>query len=158
MSKQLLLPELAESVIEGEILKWLIQEGETVALEQPICEVMTDKVTVELPSPYAGVLEKQLAKEGEVVAVHAPIALISEPGAATGAGGGDAAQAPVQTPVTSAVQDAAPDGEEQDTSLFKVVEGGDTLPLTALAGLRNAARPADTVPTDTAPAGITDCP
>ena len=78
MSKQLLLPELAESVVEGEILKWLIQEGERVELEQPICEVMTDKVTVELPSPYAGILEKHLAPEGAVVAVHAPIALISE--------------------------------------------------------------------------------
>ena len=75
MSRQLLMPELAESVIEGEILKWLVQEGERVELEQPICEVMTDKVTVELPSPFAGVLEKHLAPEGAVVAVHAALAL-----------------------------------------------------------------------------------
>nr|WP_246580756.1 dihydrolipoamide acetyltransferase family protein [Deinococcus aestuarii] len=73
-----MLPELAESVVEGEILKWLVGEGESVALEQPLCEVMTDKVTVELPSPVAGVLSKRLAKEGDVVAVHAAIALIDE--------------------------------------------------------------------------------
>ncbi|WP_102126102.1 dihydrolipoamide acetyltransferase family protein [Deinococcus planocerae] len=82
--REVLLPELAESVVEGEILKWLVGEGESVALEQPLCEVMTDKVTVELPSPVAGVLRQRLAKEGDVVAVHAPIALIDE---AAGRGG-----------------------------------------------------------------------
>ncbi|MFX9373928.1 biotin/lipoyl-containing protein, partial [Acinetobacter baumannii] len=50
--------------------------------DQPFVEVMTDKVTVELPSPYEGVLLKKLAKEGEVVKVHAPIALLAEPGEA----------------------------------------------------------------------------
>lgn len=79
-TKEVLLPELAESVVEGEILKWLVQEGTEVALEQPIVEVMTDKVTVELPSPFAGTLTRQLAKEGEVVGVHKPIALIEELG------------------------------------------------------------------------------
>ncbi|MFN8509052.1 MAG: dihydrolipoamide acetyltransferase family protein [Deinococcaceae bacterium] len=79
-TKEVLLPELAESVVEGEILKWLVQEGTEVTLEQPIVEVMTDKVTVELPSPFAGTLTRQLAKEGEVVGVHKPIALIEELG------------------------------------------------------------------------------
>ncbi len=78
MSKEFLLPELAESVVEGEILKWLVAEGEPVAEGQPLVEVMTDKVTVELPSPYHGVLEKYLVKEGDVVAVHSPIALLAE--------------------------------------------------------------------------------
>ncbi|MFW8627239.1 dihydrolipoamide acetyltransferase family protein [Deinococcus sp. ME38] len=80
--KEVLLPELAESVVEGEILKWLVSEGDTIALEQPLCEVMTDKVTVELPSPVAGVLHRRLAGEGDVVAVHAAIALIDETGGA----------------------------------------------------------------------------
>ena len=78
MSKEFLLPELAESVVEGEIVKWLIQEGERVEEDQPVVEVMTDKVTVELPSPYAGVLEKQLVKEGDVVPVNEPIALFGD--------------------------------------------------------------------------------
>ena len=78
MSKEFLLPELAESVVEGEIVKWLVAEGETVEEDQPIIEVMTDKVTVELPSPFAGVLEKRLVAEGDIVPVHAPIALFAD--------------------------------------------------------------------------------
>src|SRR5690606_22945648 len=85
MARELLLPELAESVVEGEIIKWLVAEGDYVAEDQPVVEVMTDKVTVELPSPYAGVLQKHLAAEGEVVKVHEAIALFSDAGEATGA-------------------------------------------------------------------------
>ena len=57
MPREFVLPELAESVVEGEIVKWLVVEGERVREDQPIVEVMTDKITVELPSPYSGVLE-----------------------------------------------------------------------------------------------------
>lgn len=64
MPKEILMPELAESVVEGEILKWLVEEGDYLKKDQPFVEVMTDKVTVELPSPYEGVLLKKLAKEG----------------------------------------------------------------------------------------------
>ena len=83
MPRELLLPELAESVVEGEIVRWLVEEGDTVAEDQPIVEVMTDKVTVELPSPYAGVLQKHLAAPGDVVEVHKPIALFADDGAGT---------------------------------------------------------------------------
>lgn len=74
------MPELAESVVEGEILKWLVNEGDEVQIDQPIVEVMTDKVTVELPSPFTGRLEKKLAPEGAVVAVHALIAVFADVG------------------------------------------------------------------------------
>src|SRR5579864_5275895 len=80
MAVELEMPELAESVIEGEIVKWLVKEGEHVRLDQPLVEVMTDKVTVEVPSPYAGILLKQVAKEGEVVPIGKPIAIFGEPG------------------------------------------------------------------------------
>jgi pyruvate dehydrogenase E2 component (dihydrolipoamide acetyltransferase) len=80
MPKEIVLPELAESVVEGEILKWLVSEGDLLKKDQPFVEVMTDKVTVELPSPFEGVLLKKLVKEGDVVAVHAVIATIAEPG------------------------------------------------------------------------------
>jgi len=98
MAREFRLPELAESVVEGEIVRWLVAEGETVEQDQPIVEVMTDKVTVELPSPYAGVLEKQLAAEGDVVPVNEPIAVFGDD---AGAG----------TPVTAAPRDAAQDAE-----------------------------------------------
>lgn len=97
--KEVLLPELAESVVEGEILKWLVSEGDTIALEQPLCEVMTDKVTVELPSPVAGVLHRRLAGEGDVVAVHAAIALIDETG-----GAAPEASTPAPAPQATATQ------------------------------------------------------
>ncbi|WP_104991824.1 dihydrolipoamide acetyltransferase family protein [Deinococcus sp. NW-56] len=115
--KQVLLPELAESVVEGEILKWLVNEGDTVALEQPLCEVMTDKVTVELPSPYAGVLQQRLAQEGDVVAVHAPIAIIAEAGAAAGAagGGGETVQNAGQSTAPSVTQGIQDTGENPTT-------------------------------------------
>ncbi|MDX2003859.1 MAG: dihydrolipoamide acetyltransferase family protein [Meiothermus sp.] len=85
MPKEVVLPELAESVVEGEILKWLLEEGQPIKKDQPFIEVMTDKVTVELPSPYEGVLLQKLVKEGDLVSVHAPIALIAEPGEVAGA-------------------------------------------------------------------------
>src|SRR5687767_12271342 len=78
MAKEILLPELAESVVEGEIVRWIVAEGESITRDQPIIEVMTDKVTVELPSPYTGILEQHLVKEGDVVPVHTPIARIAE--------------------------------------------------------------------------------
>ncbi|GAA5334195.1 dihydrolipoamide acetyltransferase family protein [Thermus hydrothermalis] len=115
MPKEILMPELAESVVEGEILKWLVEEGDYLKKDQPFVEVMTDKVTVELPSPYEGVLLKKLAKEGEVVKVHAPIALIAEPG--------EMAKEP---PPVQAVEERSivepglpPKEEREDLSLFK---------------------------------------
>ena len=82
MARELFLPELAESVVEGEIIRWLVNVGESVAEDQPVVEVMTDKVTVELPSPFAGVMQKHLAAEGDVVKVNTAIALIAEGGTA----------------------------------------------------------------------------
>lgn len=78
MAKVLRMPEVAESVVEGEITRWIKQEGERVEKNEPIVEVMTEKVTVEVPSPYEGVVARILVPEGEVVAVHTPIAVIAE--------------------------------------------------------------------------------
>ena len=78
MAKEFLLPELAESVVEGEIVSWLADEGSFVEEDQPLLEVMTDKATVEIPSPYRGVLEKHLAKVGDVVEVHKPVAVFAD--------------------------------------------------------------------------------
>ncbi len=74
------LPEIAESVVEGEILKWLKKEGEFVKKNEPIVEVETQKVTVEIPSPFEGILYKILEKEGSVVEVGKPIAIMVEKG------------------------------------------------------------------------------
>ncbi len=84
MTVELEMPELAESVIEGEIVKWLVKEGDHVAQDQPLVEVMTDKVTVEVPSPYDGVLLKQVAPEGAVVPIGKPIAIFGKEGETLG--------------------------------------------------------------------------
>ena len=58
MATEFKLPKLAESVVEGEIVQWLVQEGEPIAVDQAIVEVMSDKATVELTSTVAGVVSK----------------------------------------------------------------------------------------------------
>ncbi len=79
MAKLLRLPELAESVVEGEIVGWLKKEGDFIKKNEPLVEVMTEKVNVEIPSPYEGFLVKIIAKEGDVIPVNAPMAIFSEP-------------------------------------------------------------------------------
>jgi 2-oxoisovalerate dehydrogenase E2 component (dihydrolipoyl transacylase) len=97
MSKEMLMPVMAESIVEAEILKWMVKEGDTVTEGQMIAEVMTDKVTTEIPAPYSGILEKIIAKEGTVVEVKKVIALIGD-------GSSAAAPAPVVAPASSAVK------------------------------------------------------
>ena len=75
------MPQLGETVIEGTILKWLKQEGDQVALDEPLFEISTDKVDTEVPSSAAGTLTKILVPEGETVAVGTELAEISEGGA-----------------------------------------------------------------------------
>ncbi|NJL14965.1 MAG: 2-oxo acid dehydrogenase subunit E2, partial [Microscillaceae bacterium] len=76
-SVEMVMPKMGESVMEGTILKWLKQEGEAIALDEPVLEVATDKVDTEIPAPIEGILEKILAQEGEVVPIGQPIALIA---------------------------------------------------------------------------------
>jgi pyruvate dehydrogenase E2 component (dihydrolipoyllysine-residue acetyltransferase) len=88
------MPQLGETVVEGTILKWLKQEGEEVALDEPLFEISTDKVDTEVPSSAAGTLTKILVPEGETVAVGTEVAQIGEAGG--GAGDAGAAEAPSQ--------------------------------------------------------------
>jgi pyruvate dehydrogenase E2 component (dihydrolipoyllysine-residue acetyltransferase) len=81
------MPQLGETVIEGTILKWLKQEGDQVALDEPLFEISTDKVDTEVPSSAAGTLTKILVPEGETVAVGTELAEISEGGAGAGDAG-----------------------------------------------------------------------
>jgi pyruvate dehydrogenase E2 component (dihydrolipoamide acetyltransferase) len=71
------MPQLGETIVEGTILKWLKQEGETIAVDEPLFEISTDKVDTEVPSPVAGTVTKILVAEGETVAVGTPLAEIS---------------------------------------------------------------------------------
>src|SRR5690606_3011519 len=89
---QVVMPKMGESVMEGTVLSWAKQVGDTVEQDETLLEISTDKVDSEVPSPAAGVLVEILAPEGETVDVGAPIAVI-----ATGAGASaGAAPAPAQ--------------------------------------------------------------
>ncbi len=77
---EILLPKMGESVAEATITKWLKKPGDTVAADEPIVEIATDKVDSEVPAPEAGVLSEQMVKEGDVVKVGQPIARIGRAG------------------------------------------------------------------------------
>lgn len=83
------MPQLGESVTEGTILHWLKQPGDAVALDDSLCEIETEKVTAELPSPFEGRMGKILVAEGETVHVGAALCEVEE-GAASPAGNGHA--------------------------------------------------------------------
>jgi len=79
---EFVLPDIGEGMHEGEILKWLVREGDSVRQDQPIVEVQTDKVSTELSSPITGVIEKVLFGEGVTVEVGKTLLLIKPQGVA----------------------------------------------------------------------------
>ncbi|MFZ4487451.1 MAG: biotin/lipoyl-containing protein, partial [Candidatus Nanopelagicales bacterium] len=78
MSVSVTMPALGESVTEGTVTRWLKQVGDTVAADEPLVEVSTDKVDTEIPSPAAGVLLAIRVGEDETIAVGAELAVIGE--------------------------------------------------------------------------------
>jgi pyruvate dehydrogenase E2 component (dihydrolipoamide acetyltransferase) len=74
------MPDIGEGVVEGEIVAWKVKVGDRVKLDQPIVEVMTDKATVELPSPRAGVISKINFKDGDICPVGKVLVTIAEDG------------------------------------------------------------------------------
>lgn len=100
------LPQVGESVTEGTILQWLKQVGDCVDRYDPLADVLTDKVSMQLPSPVAGVITEIIAQEGQTVAMGAPIARIRTED--------EAEHTPSQQP--AAVSDAANAAEPQQAS------------------------------------------
>src|SRR5918997_1206970 len=93
MATDVQLPALGESITEGTLAQWLKKPGDSVAADEPIASIETDKVSVEVPSPIAGTLAETLVNEGDTVAVGAIIARIGEGGAATASPAQSAANA-----------------------------------------------------------------
>ena len=114
MTHEIRIPELGETVTEATIAQWYKKPGDGVALDEPLCELETDKVTVELPAPSAGVLAEIVAGEGETVEVGALIGSIKE-GEATGSTSAvsavsatkNAAPPPTPTPATPPMPETA---------------------------------------------------
>src|SRR6478752_2009305 len=93
------MPQLGETVTEGTITRWFKQVGETVAADEPLFEVSTDKVDSEVPAPASGVVSEILVAEGDTVDVGVLLAVISD-----SAGGAAAAAAPEPPPAPPAAE------------------------------------------------------
>lgn len=114
-TKDVKLPEVGEGVTEGEMVKWLVKVGDTVNADQPIAEVMTDKATVEVPSPVAGTVKELKVKEGDIVPIET-VMLVLETGGAGATISAPAASTPAKPaaapmaaqPAASAQQFAKP--------------------------------------------------
>ena len=96
------MPQLGETIVEGTILKWLKQEGDQVARDEPLFEMSTDKVDTEVPSPVAGTVTKILVEEGATVPVGTVVMEVGD--GARRAGDGDAAE-PSAAAETAAAQE-----------------------------------------------------
>ena len=108
MSETVNLPALGESVTEGTVTRWLKQVGDTVAVDEPLLEVSTDKVDTEIPSPVAGVIEEILVAEDETAEVGAPLVRIGD---GSGSGSSDSA-APAAAEEAPAEEAAPAEAEE----------------------------------------------
>lgn len=76
MAIEVTMPQMGESVVEGTVTKWLVKAGESVREDQPLCEISTDKVDTEIPSPGAGVIARLIASEGQTLPIGALLAVI----------------------------------------------------------------------------------
>jgi pyruvate dehydrogenase E2 component (dihydrolipoamide acetyltransferase) len=111
VSYQVKLPDIGEGVAEGEIVRWLVKAGDAVKEDQPLVEVMTDKASVEIPSPRTGVIEALHAEEGALVPVGTVIVTITVAGAVPSAAvpvthAAPAAAAPAAAPAAAAAAPA----------------------------------------------------
>ena len=75
------LPDIGEGVVEGEIVAWKVKVGDVVTMDQPIVEIMTDKATVEIPSPRAGRIAAINYADGQICPVGQVLLVIDEAGA-----------------------------------------------------------------------------
>ena len=153
MSVTIELPHVGESVVEGTIGKWLKQPGDTVKRYEPLVEIITDKVTMEVPSPVEGSLVRVLAQEGETLPMGAPIAEVATADSPEGA---EPVTAPIQLESEPAASAVAPPTFGTTGYLLK-----DVTPVGPTGGaaienaepiVSSAPRPAATAPAPATPA------
>jgi len=114
MPTDVVMPQMGESITEGTLTKWLKKPGDTVARDEPLFEISTDKVDAEIPSPAAGTLGEIKVQEGATVTVNTVVCTIRESGAA--AEGGAAASKPAAAPKAETVTPAAVATAATDTA------------------------------------------
>ena len=144
MSQEIfLLPDVGEGLIEAEIVSWKVAVGDTVVLNQPLCDVETAKATVELPSPYAGVVVTLHGNPGDMMEVHKPLITFEV--------GGDGS-APAAAPATAAPVVEEPKVSNSTEGREAVLVGYGVANEDGLATRKNRRSSSATAPVSTAPA------
>lgn len=138
MSHEVTLPALGESVTEGTVTRWLKKVGDTIAVDEPLVEISTDKVDTEIPSPVAGTLEEILVAEDETVEVGAILARIGD--------GSGAAAPEAAAPEAAAPEAAAPVAAPETTPAAPVAAPVAEAPVAPPAVAPPAAAPLATPP------------
>ena len=123
MAFEFRLPDIGEGVVEGEIVKWKVAEGQAITLDQPMVDVMTDKATVEIPAPRAGKVAKIMVPEGKICAVGQVMIVIEEAGAQAKQGNG-------QTHMSAQVAEAVPMRPIGDAVTVRTVASASPAPTT----------------------------
>lgn len=148
MSQEVVLPALGESVTEGTVTQWLKQVGDTVAVDEPLLEVSTDKVDTEVPSPIAGVLLEILVAEDETVEVGAVLARIGDSAEVPTTPAAPAAE-PVAAPAPAAAPEPAPTPQPVNLPVPETAPAAPpiTEPAPATPAVSSAAAPAQSFAT-----------
>jgi pyruvate dehydrogenase E2 component (dihydrolipoamide acetyltransferase) len=141
---EVLMPQMGESITEGTLTKWLKKVGDTVARDEPIFEISTDKVDAEIPSPVAGTLTEIKVQEGQTVTVNSIVAVIGGGAAAPSAKSAPAAAAPVAAPAPASAPAPAASvsaGEAPRSSpLVRKIASENNVDLTTVPGTGAAGR------------------
>jgi 2-oxoisovalerate dehydrogenase E2 component (dihydrolipoyl transacylase) len=116
------MPQLGESVTEGTVERWLKAEGDMVRRDEPIVEVVTDKVNAEIPSPFEGRLVRIQVGEGQTVAIGAPLAELEVEGEATAAPEPALAKEPPSTPSPAARAATSTQGQKVSPAVRRLAE------------------------------------
>src|SRR6056297_2741139 len=124
-----ILPDIGEGIVECELVKWLVSEGDVIEEDQPVAEVMTDKALVEIPAPYKGRVTRLYYKEGDIAKVHAPLFELVDESEGTGETPASSSPEPANSEpakeanTESATRPAPDDGATEDFILPDIGEG-----------------------------------
>lgn len=153
MTTEVRVPALGESVTEATVATWFKQAGDAVAADEMLCELETDKVTVEVPAPAAGTLSEIAAAEGETVAADAVIAMIAE-GGAKPAAAKPASRAKAAKPAAKAAKQAAAKDVENAPAAKKAMAEAGLMPAQVAGTGRDGRIMKEDVAAAAAPAAV----
>ena len=133
MASEIRVPTLGESVTEATIAQWYKKPGDAVAMDEPLCELETDKVTIEVPAQSAGVLAEVVVNEGETVEVGALLGSIGEGAESAASAASEAAAAPAEAPQAEPASEAEKPQEPTSPPAALAAAGGTSVDTSALS-------------------------